>query len=145
MWWYVTKCISSSPVLYFSPQYFYSVTYFFYNCVLIIWLFPQPHQEQRGWTIPGRRSPIQLLQPQLPKAMHPVSVDQQLGSLQLWLPNGGAQHLSTRLQGGPAQLLHGPDEHHWGWSTVGLPLTGMWKENYSQFIVLVVIRRALIE
>ena len=91
----------------------------------------QSHQEQCGWAVPGGRCPLQLLQPQLTAALHPVPAHQQLCALQLRPPDGGAQPVAAWLQGRPAELLQQPHEYHrccdaprlalWGrpWSTRG--------------------------
>lgn len=73
---------------------------------------PQSHQEQRGRAVPGGQRPLQLLQPQLAAALHPAPAHQQLGALQLRPPDGGAQPVAARLQGGPAELLQQPHGLH---------------------------------
>lgn len=72
----------------------------------------QSHQEQRGWAVPGGWRPIQLLQPQLAAALHPVPAHQQLSALQLRPPDGGAEPVGAWLQGRPAALLQQPHEFH---------------------------------
>lgn len=72
-------------------------------------LFFQPTPEQRGGEVPDERRPLQLLQPQLPAALHPAARDQQLGALQLRAPDRGAQPVDERLPAGAAGALH---PHH---------------------------------
>lgn len=78
---------------------------------LKLFLF-QSHQEQRGRAVPGGWRPIQLLQPQLTAALHPVPAHQQLSALQLRPPDRGAEPVGPWLQGRPAALLQQPHEFH---------------------------------
>ena len=74
----------------------------------------QPHRQQRGRPVPDGRGPLQLLQPQLPPALHPGPDDQQLGPLQLRPLHRGPERVEAGLPRGHADVLRGSDEHHRG-------------------------------
>ena len=89
----------------------------------------QPSKEQRRWKVLGGRRALQLLQPKLPAALHPVPADKQQCSLQLRFSDGGAQYLGEGVQRGPAGLLHSHYEIHWYCSIAYLVVRGKSHKN----------------